>query len=155
MILETRASAGSRAAASTARERRRALVETMQGYAAIRGHPDATVRARPTSRTCSSAVGELLGVRLHNPPLRNGVIVVASAIAPSEFVLLETEKVAGLVTEHGGPTSHSAIFARSLEIPAVSGVPRIAARLRPEDELIVDGWRRGDWGHAAAAPSTA
>ena len=54
-------------------------------------------------------------------------------------MLLETEKIAGLVTEHGGPTSHAAIFARSLEIPAVSGVPRIAARLRPEDELIVDG----------------
>ena len=54
-------------------------------------------------------------------------------------MLLETEKVAGLVTEHGGPTSHAAIFARSLEIPAVSGVPRIAARVRPEDELIVDG----------------
>ncbi len=120
----------------------RALVETMQGYAAIfASTPDATVRERAADveDVLQRAVGELLGVRLHNPPLRQGVIVVAARIAPSEFVLLETEKIAGLVTEHGGPTSHAAIFARSLEIPAVSGVARIAERLRPEDEVIVDG----------------
>jgi phosphotransferase system enzyme I (PtsP) len=120
----------------------RALVETMQGYAAIfAATPDATVRERAADveDVLQRAVGELLGVRLHNTPLRHGVIVVAERIAPSEFVLLETEKIAGIVTEHGGPTSHAAIFARSLEIPAVSGVSRIAARLRPEDEVIVDG----------------
>jgi phosphotransferase system enzyme I (PtsI) len=54
-------------------------------------------------------------------------------------VLLETEKIAGLVTEHGGPTSHAAIFARSLEIPAVTGVPGVASRLEPDEDLIVDG----------------
>jgi phosphotransferase system enzyme I (PtsP) len=120
----------------------RALIETMQGYAAIfAATPDATVRERAADveDVLQRTVGELLGVRLHNPPLQSGVIVVASSIAPSEFVRLETEKIAGLVTEHGGPTSHAAIFARSLEIPAVSGVARIAARVRPEDELIVDG----------------
>jgi phosphotransferase system enzyme I (PtsI) len=114
----------------------------MQGYAAIfAATPDASVRERAADveDVLQRAVGELLGVRLHNPPLRQGVIVVAARIAPSEFVLLETEKIAGLVTEHGGPSSHAAIFARSLEIPAVSGVPQIAARLQPGDELIVDG----------------
>ncbi len=120
----------------------RALVDTMQGYAAIfAATPDETVRERAADieDVLQRAVGELVGVRLHNPPLRNGVIVVAEQIAPSEFVLLETEKIAGIVTEHGGPTSHAAIFARSLEIPAVSGVPGIANRLRPEDQVIVDG----------------
>lgn len=120
----------------------RALIETMQGYAAIfAATPDATVRERAADLedVLQRAVGELVGIRLHNPPLRHGVIVVAEQIAPSEFVLLETEKIAGLVTEHGGPTSHAAIFARSLEIPAVSGVAGIARRLRPEDQLIVDG----------------
>jgi phosphotransferase system enzyme I (PtsI) len=67
------------------------------------------------------------------------VIVVADRISPSQFVLLETEKIAGLVTEHGGPTSHAAIFARSLEIPAVTGVPEVSTRLEPDEELIVDG----------------
>ena len=58
---------------------------------------DATVRERAADLedVLQRAVGELLGVRLHNPPLRHGVIVVAERIAPSEFVLLETEKIAG------------------------------------------------------------
>ncbi|MFI5314831.1 MAG: phosphoenolpyruvate--protein phosphotransferase [Myxococcota bacterium] len=120
----------------------RALVETLQGYASILATTgDTTLRERAADLedVLQRAVGELVGVRLHNAKLRHGVIVVAERITPSEFVLLETEKVAGLVTEHGGPTSHAAIFARSLEIPAVSGLPRLTSRLRPEDELIVDG----------------
>jgi len=132
----------------------RALVETMQGYASIfASTPDATVRERAADveDVLQRAVGELLGAKLHNTPLRNGVIVVAERISPSEFVLLETEKIAGIVTEHGGPTSHAAIFARSLEIPAVSGLPRIAARVRPEDEMIVDGLE----GVVVAAPTRA
>jgi phosphotransferase system, enzyme I, PtsP len=120
----------------------RALIETLQSYASILAAVDDHAlreRAADLEDVLQRAVGELVGVRLHNPKLRHGVIVVAERITPSEFVLLETEKVAGLVTEHGGPTSHAAIFARSLEIPAVSGIPRIAAHVRPEDELIVDG----------------
>ncbi len=120
----------------------RALVETLQGYASILASTeDVTLRERAADLedVLQRAVGELVGVRLHNTKLRQGVIVVAERITPTEFVLLETEKVAGLVTEHGGPTSHAAIFARSLEIPAVSGVPRVASNLSPEDELIVDG----------------
>lgn len=120
----------------------RALVETLQSYASILATTgDVTMRERAADLedVLQRAVGELIGVRLHNTKLRHGVIVVAERITPSEFVLLETEKVAGLVTEHGGPTSHAAIFARSLEIPAVSGLPRLTSRLRPDDELIVDG----------------
>src|SRR5262245_57861692 len=120
----------------------RAQVETLQSYASIIPETeDAALRERAADLedVLQRAVGELDGVRLHNPKLRHGVIVVAERITPSEFVLLETDKVAGLVTEHGGPTSHEAIFARSLEIPAVSGIPRLAARVRPDDELIVDG----------------
>jgi phosphotransferase system, enzyme I, PtsP len=120
----------------------RALVETLQSYASILATTgDVTLRERAADLedVLQRAVGELMGLRMHNTKLRHGVIVVAERITPSEFVLLETEKVAGLVTEHGGPTSHAAIFARSLEIPAVSGIPRLTSRLRPEDELIVDG----------------
>ncbi len=120
----------------------RALIETMREYTSIfAATTDPTIRERAVDieDVVRRAVGELVGIRQHNPPLRNGVIVVADRIAPSEFVLLETEKIAGLVTEHGGPTSHVAIFARSLEIPAVAGIPDLTRLLRPSDRIVVDG----------------
>jgi phosphotransferase system enzyme I (PtsP) len=120
----------------------RALVDTMREYAsmfAATADPTIRERAADIEDVVHRAVGELVGLRQHNPPLRNGVIVVADRIAPSEFVLLETEKIAGLVTEHGGPTSHAAIFARSLEIPAVAGITDVTQRVRPGDRVVIDG----------------
>jgi phosphotransferase system enzyme I (PtsP) len=120
----------------------RALVETLESYAAIlAATEDPTLRERASDLqdVLERAVGALVGERPYDAKLPAGVIVVAERITPSEFVRLETEKIAGLVTEHGGPTSHAAIFARSLEIPSVSGLERIAARVRPGEELIVDG----------------
>jgi phosphotransferase system enzyme I (PtsP) len=120
----------------------RALVEVMAEYremfASLR---DQTLRERAADieDVMRRVVGELLGLRQHSAPLGDGVIVVADRIAPGDFAVLETEKIAGVVTEHGGPTSHAAIFARSLEIPAVSGVQGLLARLRPSDVLVVDG----------------
>ena len=84
-------------------------------------------------------MGNLLGVRHQNVPLSNGSIVVTEHILPAHFALLETEKIAALVSEHGGATSHGAIFARSLEIPAVTGVSGILAAARPGEIAIVDG----------------
>jgi phosphoenolpyruvate-protein kinase (PTS system EI component) len=49
------------------------------------------------------------------------------------------DKVAAIVAEHGSPTSHGAIFARTLEIPAVTGVPGIVAAACPGETAIVDG----------------
>ena len=84
-------------------------------------------------------MARLLGVRHHNVPLQDGSIVVAEEILPAHFALLETEKIAALVAEHGGATSHGAIFARSLEIPAVTGVSGILEAARPGELAIVDG----------------
>jgi len=84
-------------------------------------------------------MARLLGVRHHNVPLQEGSIVVAKEILPAHFALLETEKIAALVAEHGGATSHGAIFARSLEIPAVTGVIGILEAARPGELAIVDG----------------
>ncbi|HET6303617.1 MAG TPA: phosphoenolpyruvate--protein phosphotransferase [Myxococcota bacterium] len=84
-------------------------------------------------------MAKLLGVRHHNVPLSDGAVVVAENILPAHFALLETEKIGALVSEHGGPTSHGAIFARNLEIPAVTGVPGIVAAARPGELAIVDG----------------
>lgn len=82
---------------------------------------------------------KLLGVRHQYAPFREGSIVIASNIFPHHFVSLETEKIAGLVSEHGGSTSHGAIFARSLEIPTVFGAAGILQLARPGELAIIDG----------------
>lgn len=83
--------------------------------------------------------GRLLGVRHHAVPLQEGSVVVTDQILPAHFALLEIEKIAALVAERGGSTSHGAIFARSLEIPAVTGVTGIGEAVRPGELAIVDG----------------
>jgi phosphotransferase system enzyme I (PtsI) len=82
---------------------------------------------------------KLLGVRHHTTPLQQGAIVVLDQIRPEIFARLEMDKVAALVSEHGGETSHGAIFARTLEIPAVSGISGILEQARPGEMAIVDG----------------
>jgi len=81
----------------------------------------------------------LLGVRHHDRPLGDGAVVVASNLLPAHFATLDVEKVAAFVTEHGGPTSHGAIFARALEIPAVTGAAGILEAARAGESAIVDG----------------
>jgi phosphotransferase system enzyme I (PtsP) len=119
-----------------------ALVDTMRDYTAIfsaASDPMTKERASDVEDVLRRAIGELLGVQQHNTPLRDGVIVVAERIVPSDFGLLETEKIAAIITEHGGPTSHAAIFARSLAIPSVTGLHGLVERIRPSDRVIVDG----------------
>jgi len=82
---------------------------------------------------------QLMGEREHLQPLSRGAIVVTDNILPSHFARLEIEKVGAIVSEHGGPTSHGAIFARTLEIPAVTGVPGILQAARVGETAIVDG----------------
>lgn len=81
----------------------------------------------------------LLGERHHTTPLSEGAIVVASNLLPGMFARLEVENIAAIVSEHGGPTSHGAIFARTLEVPAVTGIPGIQAAVRSGEMAIVDG----------------
>jgi phosphoenolpyruvate-protein phosphotransferase len=84
-------------------------------------------------------VAKLLGVRHHNIPLSQGAVVVTDMILPAHFAMLETDKVGAIVAEHGGATSHGAIFARTLEIPAVTGVRDVFELARPGELAIVDG----------------
>jgi phosphotransferase system enzyme I (PtsP) len=81
----------------------------------------------------------LLHGRHRAPPLTEGSIVVADTLLPGHFAQLELEKVAAFVSEHGGPTSHGAIFARTLEIPAITGVAGIYRATRSGEMAIVDG----------------
>ena len=66
-------------------------------------------------------------------------LVIAAELTPGELAILHERGVAGIVTEHGGPHSHTAILASSLGIPAVVGV-RLAQNLLKEGEtLVLDG----------------
>jgi phosphotransferase system enzyme I (PtsI) len=68
-----------------------------------------------------------------------GSIIVASEITPAETALMEPGEIAGFATDMGGAEGHTAIMARSLELPAVLGVPDLAASINSGDALIVDG----------------
>lgn len=68
-------------------------------------------------------------------------IIIASNLTPSETVGLERDFVLGFATETGSATSHTAILARSLKLPAVVGIPKdILDRLTIADKLIIDGF---------------
>ncbi|MDD5432356.1 MAG: phosphoenolpyruvate--protein phosphotransferase [Candidatus Omnitrophica bacterium] len=71
--------------------------------------------------------------------LKEKVIVVAHDLSPSDTAAMHKQNVAGFVTDVGGKTSHTAIMAKSLEIPAVVGVEDATLKIKPQDILIVDG----------------
>ena len=66
------------------------------------------------------------------------VIVAAHDLVPSDTATLDREHVLGIITEVGGSTSHSAIIARSYEIPAVLGAEGIIIGLRDRQEVVLD-----------------
>ncbi|OQY71347.1 MAG: phosphoenolpyruvate--protein phosphotransferase, partial [Ignavibacteriales bacterium UTCHB3] len=69
-----------------------------------------------------------------------GMIVVSEMLTPADTILFSRNDVKAFVTEHGGLTSHAAIIARSLNIPAVLGVSKLLETVTAETELIVDGF---------------
>jgi len=71
--------------------------------------------------------------------LKERVVVVAHDLSPSDTAAMHKQNVCALVTDVGGKTSHTAIMAKSLEIPAVVGVEGVTARIKMQDMLIVDG----------------
>ena len=66
-------------------------------------------------------------------------IVVADNLSPTDTVSLYRQKVLGLTTNTGGKTSHTAIVARSLGVPAVVGLKKITEMVKPGDMLVLDG----------------
>ena len=71
--------------------------------------------------------------------LPEGTVLLADRLTPSDTVQLDPEQVRGFVTATGGRTSHAAIFARSLAIPAVVGVGDALAEIEAGEEIAVDG----------------
>lgn len=97
-------------------------------------------RAADISDVTSRLVKVLEGIKIADPSaIDEEVIIVAHDITPSVSSQLEPEFVKGFITEIGGRTSHSAIMARSLEIPAIVGVGKDVFTLEESEIVVMDG----------------
>ena len=97
-------------------------------------------RAADIRDVAKRILAHLLGVTLPNPSMINEeVIVVAHDLTPSDTAQLDRAYVKAFVTDIGGRTSHSAIMARSLEIPAIVGTKEITDKVKAGDILAVNG----------------
>ncbi|BAX67821.1 phosphoenolpyruvate--protein phosphotransferase [Latilactobacillus sakei] len=97
-------------------------------------------RAADIKDVTKRVLSHLLGVTLPNPALIDEeVIVIAHDLTPSDTAQLNGKFVKAFVTDVGGRTSHSAIMARSLEIPAIVGTETVTQDVKAGDLLIVDG----------------
>lgn len=83
--------------------------------------------------------------------LQHEAIIVAEDITPSDTAQMDKRRVLGFITEVGGRTSHSAIMARTMEIPAVVGVENITSKVKDGDIIILDG----EEGHIIINPDKA
>ena len=68
-----------------------------------------------------------------------GRIIVADDLAPTDTLMMQHQKIAGFITEFGGPLSHTAILARNLGIPAIVGVHDARQLIKTDNPIIVDG----------------
>jgi len=82
----------------------------------------------------------LLGIKSQSlSEITEKVILFSHDLTPSDTAQLDKDKVVGIVTNIGGRTSHSAIMARSMEIPAVVGLQDLVEKMKAGDFVIVDG----------------
>ncbi|QTC42217.1 phosphoenolpyruvate--protein phosphotransferase [Bacillus sp. V3] len=97
-------------------------------------------RAADIRDVTKRVLSHLLGVQIANPSMvTEEVIVIAEDLTPSDTAQLNRQFVKGFTTDIGGRTSHSAIMARSMEIPAVVGTKSITSSVENGDVVIVDG----------------
>jgi len=88
-----------------------------------------------SKRLLANLAGHTVGLEIE----KADTIVVAHDLTPSDTAQLDKTKVKGFITNIGGRTSHSAIMARTLEIPAVVGIGDITSSVKNGDTVIVDG----------------
>ena len=89
------------------------------------------------------------GERVNLAELPEGSVVLAERLTPSDTAQLDPDRVAGFATVTGGRTSHAAIFARSLALPAVVGVGPDLESIEEGETVVVDG----ETGEVVVAPS--
>ncbi|MFD1773296.1 phosphoenolpyruvate--protein phosphotransferase [Paenibacillus rhizophilus] len=97
-------------------------------------------RAADMRDVTKRVMNHLLGIHYVSPAeISEEVIVIAEDLTPSDTAQLNRQYVKGFTTNIGGRTSHSAIMARSLEIPAVVGTKNVLSQVKSGDLIIVDG----------------
>ncbi|KZZ85235.1 MULTISPECIES: phosphoenolpyruvate--protein phosphotransferase [Bacillaceae] len=97
-------------------------------------------RAADIRDVTKRVIAHLIGVELPNPSLiSEEVVIIAEDLTPSDTAQLNRQYVLGFTTDIGGRTSHSAIMARSMEIPAVVGTKEATAKIQNGTMVIVDG----------------
>jgi len=120
-----------------------ALKETADMFIAIFEQMDNEYmreRAADIKDVTKRVLAHLLNVEIPNPStISEEVVVIAVDLTPSDTAQLNRQFVKGFVTDIGGRTSHSAIMARSLEIPAVVGTKHVSSIVENGDIVILDG----------------
>ncbi|KFZ43585.1 phosphoenolpyruvate--protein phosphotransferase [Anoxybacillus flavithermus] len=97
-------------------------------------------RAADIRDVTKRVLAHLLGVTISNPSMiTEEVVIIAEDLTPSDTAQLNRKYVKGFTTDIGGRTSHSAIMARSMEIPAVVGTKEATAAIQNGDIVIIDG----------------
>lgn len=108
-------------------------------FESMEDNPYMQERAADIRDVSDRVMAALLAIRLPSPVgINEQVIVVANDLTPSDTAQLNKEFVRAFVTDIGGRTSHSAIMARSLEIPAIVGTQSITQEIKDGQMMIVD-----------------
>ena len=109
-------------------------------FAGMEDNPYMQERAADIRDVSKRILAHLLGVKIPSPAtIKDEVIIVAADLTPSDTAQLNRQYVKAFVTDIGGRTSHSAIMARSLEIPAIVGTKEVTSIAKDGDIIIVDG----------------
>jgi phosphoenolpyruvate-protein phosphotransferase (PTS system enzyme I) len=115
--------------------------------AAFEEMDDAYLRTRRDD--VDHVVNRILRILLKHAPLPHesvdnklkGYIVLADDLTPADTVLMQHQGIVAFITEYGGPTSHTAILARSLGIPAVISLHNALQYIEEDDFIVIDGMR--------------
>lgn len=109
-------------------------------FAGMEDNPYMKERAADIRDVSKRILANLIGVKIPSPAtIKDEVIIVAKDLTPSDTAQLNRKYVKAFVTDIGGRTSHSAIMARSLEIPAIVGTKEVTALAKDGDMIIIDG----------------
>jgi fructose-specific PTS system IIA-like component len=123
-----------------------AVVETGEFFIDLLRHSESEYireRSADIEEICLQLLDEVYGRDTRKPTceLCEPSVVVAETLAPQQLLELDRRWLKGIVLEYSGSTSHAAILARSLGIPALVGVQNARLVLTPGDEVIVDANR--------------
>jgi len=120
-----------------------ALKKTIEGYRAIfEGMADEYLRGRIKDvEDVAQRILRNLSGKKHEKisDIDEEVIIIAKDLSPADTAQMSEEKILGFAIDMGGKTSHTAIIAKSIEIPAVVGLERITSEIATNDTIIVDG----------------